>query len=761
MIRQGVYTKKVTRMTKFKRGVRRRWVWFKGLSKKKKALLISAPILAFLILTPIITYLYYYNDIADQERLMNRNNTGVLLTDKNGKSIYSIGRAQHRKMVPLNAISDDLKNALIASEDEHFYEHEGFSITGIFRALFNNVSSGSIAGGGSTITQQLAKNTLLSEQQTILRKYQELTISLAIEQRYSKDEILQMYLNSSFFGGTNFGIEDAAKFYFNKAPKDLNLAESAMLIGILPAPNAYSPTLGNPKYAKQRQNTVLGRMVKTGYITKEQKEAALAERLAFAEPKEQDQGEAPHFSQMVISELYDKYGGQEKVLRSGYQVKTTLDLGLQKTLEANIASHLPYIQANGGSNASGVAIDPSSGEIRALVGSADWNNEDWGKVNMVTTARQPGSSFKSIYYADALAEGVITPATILHDVPKDFGNYRPLNADRQFRGDVTVRSAISQSLNIPSVEVMQKLGVDKAVEAANRMGITAIDPGKNYGLSLALGSAEAPLMQMANAYAAFANEGTQFPVTTISKIDNKFSRTIFTASEKGEEVISPEGSFLISSILSDNAARAPIFGSSLTVPGHTAAVKTGTTDDSRDAWTIGYTPQLAVGVWVGNNDNAAMLNGGSTMAGPIWVSTMQQALQGVNDEPFSPPPGVIQKQVCYGTGGLANAAGSNTYNEYFLASALPTATCNAQQQPKQPETKPEEKPETDKKKPIEDTLPADDGGDGTDDSTGTDDGTDTGSGGTGNDNGNTGGNGGPGGGQNGGTSPQGGGSGRP
>src|SRR5690606_4217682 len=228
---------------------------------------------------------------------------------------------------------------------------------------------------------------------------------------------LQMYLNSSFFGGTNFGIEDAAKFYFNKAPKDLNLAESAMLIGILPAPNAYSPTLGNPKYAKQRQNTVLGRMVKTGYITKEQKEAALAERLALAEPKEQDQGEAPHFAQMVISELYDKYGGQEKVLRSGYQVKTTLDLGLQKTLEANIASHLPYIQANGGSNASGVAIDPSSGEIRALVGSADWNNEDWGKVNMVTTARQPGSSFKSIYYADALAEGVITPATILHDVP--------------------------------------------------------------------------------------------------------------------------------------------------------------------------------------------------------------------------------------------------------------------------------------------------------------------------------------------------------
>jgi 1A family penicillin-binding protein len=730
MIRQGIYTKKVSKLTRAKRAIKRRWRWFKALSKKKKALLISAPILAFLILTPIVTYIYYYNDISDQERLMNRNNTGVLLTDKNGETIYSTGRAEHRQLVPLSNISPQMQHALLASEDKDFYKHSGFSITGIARALYSDVSSGSIEGGGSTITQQLAKITLLSEQQTIFRKYQELTVSIAIEQRYSKDEILDMYLNSAFFGGTTFGVEEAAKTYFNESPKDLDLAQSAMLIGLLPAPNAYSPTLGNPTYAKQRQTTVLNRMVTNGYITKAEQQAALAEELTYAPPQEQNQGEAPHFAQMVLQQLYAKYGGEEKAIRSGYQVKTTLDLGLQRKLAANIDSHLSYIQPNGGSNASGVAIDPTSGEIRALVGSVDWDNPDWGKVNMVTTARQPGSSFKSIYYAQALADGVITPATILHDVPTDFGGYKPLDADRQFRGDVTVRSAINQSLNIPSVQVLQKLGIDKAKQAANNLGISAIDMNKDYGLSLALGAAEAPLVQMTNAYAAFANQGQQYDATVIHQVNNKFNHAIYKTPEKSKQAISEQGAFLISDILSDKTARAPIFGSSLTVPGHTAAVKTGTTDDDRDAWTIGYTPQLAVGVWVGNNNNDTMLNGGSGMAGPIWVNTMKQALQGIPDTKFQAPSGVIQKPVCYGSGALASSSGSGTYNEYFLASALPSDTCSPQ---KAPETKVE-----DKSKDTTDTNDKKD--DTTTESSGSDDGTTTtnpptggtGTGGTGN-----------------------------
>lgn len=693
MARQGTYTRKVGKIRQTKRSSRRFWRWFKSLSKTKKTLLIAGPLLAFLIITPIVTYIYYYNDIADQERLMNRNNTGIVLTDKDGTTIYSTGRAQHRNLVPLSDISDELEHAVVASEDKDFYKHDGFSISGIFRSLFNNVSSGSITGGGSTITQQLAKNTLLTEKQTLLRKYQELTISIAIEQRYTKDEILDMYLNSAYFGGNVFGIEEASQFYFNKSPKDLNLAQSAMLIGILPAPNAYSPTLGNPEYAKERQATVLTRMVNNGYITNEQKTAAQGEVLAYAPVKDAaSSSEAPHFAEMVLKELYDKYG-EEQVKRSGYQVKTTLDLNMQRQLTANINGNLNYIKRNGGSNASGVAIDPTSGEIRALVGSADWNNPDWGKVNMATTSRQPGSSFKPIYYSEALAEGVITPATILADVPTDFGGYKPQNASRTYSGDITVRNALSRSLNIPSVKVMQKFGIDNAIKQANKMGISTIDANKNYGLSLALGSAEAPLLQMTNAYAAFANEGQQFTPTTIAQVNDKYNKAIFTEHQVSRDVISADGAYLISSILSDNAARAPIFGSSLTIPGRTAAVKTGTTDDQRDAWTIGYTPQLVLGVWVGNNNNAAMLNGGSGMAGPIWVKTMKQALGTLPNTPFTIPAGIVQKPVCYSNGGLASSSGNGTYNEYFLSSALPSATCTPKQEIKT-EDKPKQESDT-------------------------------------------------------------------
>lgn len=728
MVRQGRYSKKLSRMTLIKRDLRRRWRWFSGLSKKKKALLIATPVLAFLILVPLFTYLYYFNDIANKEHLMNRNNTGVVLTDKNGKVFYEIGRAEHRDLVPLDKISDHVEHALVASEDKTFYEHEGFSITGILRALYNNVMAQDITGGGSTITQQLAKNALLSNKQTFLRKYQELAISVAIEQRYTKDEILEMYLNSAFFGGSAFGIKEAADMYFGKTPAELDLAESAMLIGILPAPNAYSPTLGNPEYAKERQNTVLTRMVENNYITEAEKDAALKEKLDYAPAKKDEDGKAPHFTQMVLDELYAKYGGEEKVLRSGYQVKTTLDLTLQQHLIDNIAAHISYIEANGGSNASGVAIDPNTGEVRALVGSADWENPKWGKVNMATSPRQPGSSFKPIYYSRALADGVITPATVLEDVPTNFNGYTPQNASRTFSGDVTVRNALAHSLNIPSVKVMKRLGIDKAVEQAQKMGIDTIKDDKNYGLSLALGSAEAKLIDMTSAYSAFANQGEQFDTTIISEIKDKYGEDIFKSHVKSERVISEQGAFLISSILSDNAARAPIFGSSLTVPGHTAAVKTGTTDDSRDAWTIGYTPGLAVGVWVGNNDNAPMLNGGSSMAGPIWVDTMAEALRGRDNAQFPVPQGVVQRAVCYG-GGLAPRGGYGTYSEYFLAWNLPNKTCTPEKSPEQLEKERKQKEEEQRKKEEEqkkddqqnkdDTTNPDDGdnGDSGDDTT--------------------------------------------
>lgn len=702
MVRQGKYTKRPSLLKR----VKRRIGWFRKLSRKQQLFILSLPVIAFLVLTPLFTYAYYSRDIANQERLMNRNNTGVVLLDRNGETFYSTGRAEHRDMVSLDKISESTINAVIASEDKNFYEHDGFSITGIMRAFYGNLLNREITSGGSTITQQLAKNTLLSEKQTFMRKYQELAISVAIENKYTKDQILEMYLNSIFFGGSVFGINDAANFYFGTTPAELNLAQSAMLVGILPAPNAYSPTLGNPEYAKERQRTVLDRMVKNGYITEEQAEAAYAEELAYVPPKQAEAGIAPHFTQMVLDQLYEKYG-EEEATRSGYQVKTSLDLNLQRQLQQNITNHMGYIGANGGSNAAGVAIDPDSGDILALVGSADWENEKWGKVNVATTARQPGSSFKPIYYSAALARGAITPATILHDEPTDFGGgYRPLNADRQFRGNVTVRNALSQSLNIPSVEVMQRFGVGPSIEAAKKLGISTIDSDKQYGLSLALGSAEVSLLEMTNAYAAFANEGQQFQATTIREINNKFNTPIFRAPKAvARTALSPEGAYLISSILSDNAARAPIFGSSLTVPGRTAAVKTGTTDDQRDAWTIGYTPQLAVGIWVGNNDNTVMLNGGSGMAGPIWINTMSQALAGVPDTPFVIPAGIVQRAVCYGQEALAIRAGYGTYNEYFLSDALPQNTCTPIEPPKPEE---EERPSDDEDTGSEEDETGDD-----------------------------------------------------
>ena len=690
MIRQGKYTKPVTPRQRVKRGAKRRFEWWRRMSWKKRALVIGAPILLVLVLIPLATYFYFAGDISDMNRLMNRNNTGIVLYDSSGKNvIYSSGKAEHKDLIKLSGISKNMQQAVIASEDKDFYKHDGFSILSTLRAVYGYVLSRGGGFGGSTITQQLAKITVLSSNRSFLRQYQAFSIAVAIESKYSKDEILAMYLNSVYFGENSFGINDAAKTYFGTTPDKLTLAQSAMLVGVLPAPSVYSPVSGNAEYAKERQTTVLSRMVKQGFITEEQKQAALAEPLAY-QPQQSPftDSKAPHFAQMVLDQLYAKYG-EETVTRSGYQVTTSLDLNMQGQLEQAVASNMNTIRRNGGSNAAAVAIDPKDGGVRALVGSYDWNDEKFGKVNVVTTPRQPGSSFKPIYYTQALSDGTITPATILEDKKTDFGGgWTPQNADRRFRGNVTVRQALDWSLNIPAIEVMQKVGVSKAVETAQRMGITSVNPSQNYGLALALGVAEAPLMQMTNAYAAFANQGVQYSPTIVTSIKSKYGEGIFTAKTNGKQVVTPEASFLVSNILSDNATRATVFGSTLNVYDaktravKKAAVKTGTTDDSRDAWTIGYTPQLAVGVWVGNNDNTPMANGGSIMAGPIWAKAMGTMLAGVQTD-FTAPAGVVQKNVCRAGGGLADKAAGNTYTEYFLSTSLPTARCNAREEPKE------------------------------------------------------------------------------
>lgn len=701
MRRVGKYTKK--------RRARGAWfsvntyiLWFRNLKRWQKVAVIVGPILTILILIPLLTFLYFARDISDKERLMNRNNTGVVMTDIHDTVIFQSGRAKHREMVTLDEINDTTEQALLSSEDKDFYEHGGFSVISMLGAVYANFLAGEKAFGGSTLTQQLAKNTLLSDEKSYLRKFQELSISIAIEREYTKDEILEMYLNSAFFGGSAFGIEDAAKSFFNKSPQDLTLAESAMIVGVLPAPNAYSPIYGNMEYAKERQETVLSRMVDNGAITEEEKKAALAEELVFAEPETvTDSSLAPHFAEMVLADLNDRYG-EEKVARSGYQVKTTLDMNIQNKLQEQINANMASIRASGGSNAAAIAIDPKTGSIRALIGSYDWNDEKDGKVNMATSARQPGSSFKPIYYAAAMEDGVINPATILADEPIDINGYKPQNALRNYNGDVTVRQALNMSLNIPAVKVMQRYGIDKSIEAANELGIDTIDKDQDYGLSLALGAAEAKLVDMTHAYAAYANAGDQKTIALEEEIESKYNQVIYTNQQKSKQVMSEEGAYLISSVLSDDAARSRIFGSSLNLyGGKKAAVKTGTTDDNRDAWTIGYTPDIAIGVWVGNNDNTEMLSGGGSLAGPIWRETMNSLTTKTGD-PFTKPAGVVQRDVCYGTGKLANSAGGNTYKEYFLSTALPSYGCDAQPVQREEQKQPEEEPEAETPTETED-----------------------------------------------------------
>jgi len=372
----------------------------------------------------------------------------------------------------------------------------------------------------------------------------------------------------------------------------------------------------------------------------------------------------------------------------------------------------------GGSNAGLIAIDPKTGEIRALVGSVDYANEEWGKVNMAITKRQPGSTFKSLYYVGALADGVITPATIIKDEAININGYQPQNATRQYYGNVTVRQALARSLNIPAVKVMQEYGVEKSIESAKSLGVTTLDKDPSeYGLALAIGAAEVPLQQMTNAYAAFANNGGLRENTTIHEIQNKFNKSIYSHQSKPTQAVSAAGAYLLTSILSDTNARAFMFGTSLNVPSKTVAVKTGTTDDNRDAWAIGYTPDIAIGVWVGNNNNEVMVSGGADMAGPIWRKTMQQAI-GTGTPEFTRPSGVVERYVCYGSGGLANSQGTNTYSEVFLETALPQNSCSATPQQQEEVKQPEEEPEVVTPvtpEPEEEQPEPDD--DGTDDNT--------------------------------------------
>lgn len=628
--------------------------------------------LGLILILTIFTYSYFFQDLATEEGIMNRKDTGVMLMDKNNKPFFSFYQAREKLHVPLSEIPLYTQQAVIAAEDNEFYTHKGFSVRGIIRSIILNFRDQDLAYGGSTITQQLVKNSLLSSQKNFLRKYQELILAYEIERRYSKNAILEMYLNSVYFGEGAFGIEEAALTYFGKPAKNLTIAESSILAAILPLPSKLSPYNGGLDELKKRQKLVLEQMQKLGYISEEINHQAQTTVFSFIKRNESLNELAPHFALFIKQQLIDTYG-EEYIARSGLKVKTTLDSTWQEIAEETVRNHVERLANQGVTNGGAVAIDSKTGEIRVMVGSKDWYNNEFGKVNVTIANRPPGSAFKPIIYAKAFEDEIITPATTLHDKPTTFqGSYKPRNFDNRFRGNVTVRRALANSLNVPSVEVMDQVGVENGLEMANRLGITNLKNASEYGLSLVLGAGEVSLLELTNVYGTFANNGAKNEITAILEIQDKHGRILFSHKHKSTQVIDEKIAYLISSILSDSSSRKEVFGSSLSIS-RPAAVKTGTTEDYRDSLTIGYTPSLVIGVWVGNNNNKPMEKvAGSLGAAPIWRFLMENFLKGTIVETFEKPNGIIAYATCI----LTKDATPSSRMEYFIEGTEPIKDCS-------------------------------------------------------------------------------------
>ncbi|MBI2326880.1 penicillin-binding protein [Candidatus Curtissbacteria bacterium] len=626
----------------------------------------------------IFSIWYFTRDLPNPKLLETRQ---VAQTTKifarNGKLLFNIYTDQNRTIVPLSEIPENLRKATIAIEDKDFYRHRGFDIFGIIRATRNTLFEGNVQGG-STITQQLVKSVFLSPERTLSRKIKELYLAFRVEMAFAKDRILEIYLNQVPYGGTAWGVSAAAEQYFGKNVHDLTLGEAAFLAGLPAAPSFYSPFGQDPQRSRDRQKQVLRRMVEDRMISKEDAEKAGKEELKI-KPQINDI-RAPHFVMFVREYLAEKYG-ETVAAQGGLKVTTTLDLDIQEMTQKQVAENVEKIKNLRVSNGAALVTKPETGEILAMVGSKDFFDQSIdGNVNVTIALRQPGSSIKPINYATALYRRLITAATVLMDVPTTFSAqpkpYKPVNYDGKFHGPVQVRYALANSYNIPAVKVLAINEVVEMIKMAREMGITTFEDESRYGLSLTLGGGEVKMTEMAQAFGVFANEGTRVYLTSILKVEDPDGRILEEFKPKtGRRVLPPEVTFLISSILSDNGARSAAFGSSsfLNIPGKTVAVKTGTTDDKRDNWTIGYTPSFLVVTWVGNNDNTPMhpyLSSGITGAAPIWNGIMKEILKDKVDEKFKIPSGVNGIEICSVTGGK-KVDGCPSRFEYFIAGTEP------------------------------------------------------------------------------------------
>ena len=572
--------------------------------------------------------------------------------DRTGQiPLYDIHENVKRTVIPLEEMGQNIKNATIAIEDADFYQHNGIRIKSIIRAIFANITSVKISQGGSTISQQVVKRTLLSDEQTYTRKIREAILTLKLEKALTKDEILAIYLNEAPYGGTVYGVQEASKMYFNKNAKDLTLAESAYLAAITKGPSYYSPYGKHRSELESRKDTVLIKMKEQGYITDEEYTTARAEKVTF-QPDQQTGIKAPHFVFFIKQYLEEKYG-VDMVASGGLKVTTTLDYDLQQKAEKAITDHITQIQKDyNGSNAALVAIDPKTGQILAMVGSRNYFDKAIdGNFNVATAQRQPGSSFKPFVYATAFEKGY-TPETVLFDVRTEFNAscdpsatstkatcYNPDNFDNAFRGPMMLRDALAQSINIPAIKLLYLVGVKDALKTARDMGIKSLTDSSRYGLTLVIGGGEVSLLDMTTAYGTFADTGTYHPNKGILKVEDDHGTVLEEYEDQGTTALPANVALTISDVLSDNNARIPTFGanSPLVVPGYDVAAKTGTTNNNKDAWTMGYSPNLAVGVWVGNNDNTPMKKGGSALAGPIWNQFMRSALPKFENTSFEAP----------------------------------------------------------------------------------------------------------------------------
>ncbi|KKS35294.1 MAG: Penicillin-binding protein, 1A family, partial [Parcubacteria group bacterium GW2011_GWD2_42_14] len=592
-----------------------------------------------------------------------KNGLSTKIYDKTGEVLlYDMHQDVRRTVVPLDQISDYVKKATISIEDSGFYSHHGIEPLAIVRAVFINLKDGNLLGGqgGSTITQQVVKNTLLVNEKKLSRKLKEWVLAIKLERDLSKDAILELYLNEIPYGGTKYGIEEASQGFFGKSAKDLNLVESAYLAALPQAPSYYSPYGNHREDLNARKNQVLKRMFELGHITEEEYTKAKDEVVEFR-PFTSASIKAPHFVFYVIDHLTELYG-EENLAQANLKVITTLDWELQKEAE-----RIVYERAHENSekfnatNASLMAIDPKTGGILVMVGSRDYfDDEIDGNFNIGLAERQPGSSFKPFAYAAALRKGYTTE-TVLYDVRTQFstacektdfssneGCYSPGNYDNKFRGPMTFREALAQSVNVPAVKVLYLAGMKETIELARSLGITTLKDWQRYGLTLVLGGGEVSLLEMTSAYGVFANEGYRIPHTSIKEIFSGSEQELFSVETKGEQVLETEVARSINDMLKDNNARTSAFGSDsfLHFPDREVAVKTGTTNDYRDAWIIGYTPQISVGAWAGNNNNTAMEKKvAGFIVAPMWNEFMQAYFKKYPEALSFTPPAPIDSNL--------------------------------------------------------------------------------------------------------------------